>query len=77
MIVASTARLRDSALGRDEVVAADDLLFMNRVIQTCRTERAPAASIANSKKGRKTFNHGQFATPGFSTSSRCRIVLAA
>lgn len=62
MIVASTARRRDSGLGRDDLVDVDDRLVMSQDDGRAEFVRANGSevSIANSKKRRKTFNHRQF-----------------
>ena len=51
MIVASTARLRDSGLGRDEVVAADGLLFMNTNAPDLRNGTSPGRQYSQFEKG--------------------------
>jgi len=51
MIVASTACLRDSGLGRDEVVAADGLLFMNTGAPDLRNRTRPGRQYSQFEKG--------------------------
>jgi hypothetical protein len=64
MIVANTACRRDSGLGRDDVADMDGRLLIvsgSPATQIHIKERVAEASIANSKKGRKTFSGQQFA----------------
>ena len=64
MIVANTARRRDSGLGRDDAVDMGDRLVMSQGSRRPQLVSSMAAdgSIANSNKGRKTFRRRQFAT---------------